>query len=65
MKKGDCPKGLKFNSATLRCDWPANVLAPCGSKVVFGGNSGSTLLNSQFNFIIVLVVNSVMSFYIF
>lgn len=60
VKKGDCPKGLKFNSQTLRCDFAANVLSPCGTKPSFG-NSGST--TNPLNFVIVLLVNSAMSIY--
>lgn len=54
VKKGNCPSGLKFNSQTLRCDWPTNVYAPCGSKQNFGPGNAGTALNSL-NLVFVVV----------
>jgi hypothetical protein len=49
VKKGDCPQGLKFNSQTLRCDWPSNILAPCGSKQSNYGTQNSAVSLSPYN----------------
>lgn len=61
VKSGECPQGLRFNSFTLRCDFPNNVPAPCGNNRLTMSSAG---VNKCFNtflmgllLIIVITVN--------
>ena len=39
VREATCPNSLKFNSATSRCDNPANIPAPCGTLTNLAASS--------------------------
>lgn len=40
VREANCPNAFKFNSATGRCDNPANIVPPCGT---YGASSGTRI----------------------
>lgn len=56
VKTGECPQNLRFNILTLRCDRPANVPVPCGTKIAVS-SANSFTKSSLFIFV---YINSIL-----